>query len=60
MLLKKYLVPILSKIQYFTEDHMIPPDDLWYVAQHLEFNFLNSGDDVFRHGDSGDKFYIIL
>ncbi|KAH9116303.1 hypothetical protein AeMF1_009728 [Aphanomyces euteiches] len=49
----------LGTVKYFV-DAKVPDTSLLDVARHITYASFDAGDFVFRQGDSGDLFYIIL
>ena len=53
------LVPMIMKIQFFKEREM-KHESCVHVAETLQYEFQSKDHEVFKQGDEGDKFYIII
>jgi hypothetical protein len=51
--------PLIKEIKFF-KDREIHGQHLQEICMELKYEHMNRGDFVFRQGDYGDKFYIIL
>jgi len=54
------LNPLLSELKFFKERKPLKHDDLMEVCKQMQYEFMEPREIVFRAGDHGDKFYIIL
>ena len=54
-----YIQKIIKDISFFKQRQM-NHQDLKYLCQELQYDFYYKGENVFRFGDHGSKFYIIL
>ena len=58
---RKYLVPLLQNINLFKQDgNTMKVDEIKYIAEHMKFQFLGPGENVFEYNDFGNLFYIII
>jgi CRP-like cAMP-binding protein len=53
------IVPLIMKIQFFKEREM-KYESCIHVAETLQYEFHLMDHVVFKQGDDGDKFYIII
>lgn len=53
------IVPLIMKIQFFKEREM-KYESCIHVAETLQYEFQLRDHVVFKQGDEGDKFYIII
>ena len=53
------LAPILKEINFFKQRNMMS-QDIAYLCQELQYEYFMKGECVFKYGDHGTKFYIIL
>ena len=58
----KLLIPFFKKVKFFNsnQDEQISNEDLKFISERVFFQFVNGGQTVFKYGDMGDTFYIIL
>lgn len=53
-------MPLLKEFSFFKDRHMMSKRDLSEISNHLKYEFLEAGDTIFKQGDPGDQFYIIM
>lgn len=53
------MVPLMKEIQFF-QKMKIQGQDLVQICQELKHEFYKEGEVVFKQGEYGDKFYVIL
>ena len=53
------IVPMIMKIQFFKEREM-KHENCIHVAETLTYEYQPKDNVVFKQGDEGDKFYIII
>lgn len=53
------IAPILKEINFFKQRNIIS-QDITYLCQELSYEYFTQGECVFKYGEHGAKFYIIL
>jgi CRP-like cAMP-binding protein len=53
------LAPVLKEINFFKSRNMIN-QDIIYLCQELQYEFFTKGETIFKYGEHGNKFYIVL
>lgn len=53
------LMPLLKELKFF-KSKQIEGNDILQVCQEIKYEYMSQGDYVFKFGDTGDKFYVIL
>ena len=53
------IAPIVKEINFFKQRNMMS-QDITYLCQELQYEYFTQGECVFKYGEHGAKFYIIL
>ena len=53
------LMPIVKELKFFLQKQIVG-QDLHEVCHLVKHEYMRAGDHVFKYGDFGDKFYVIL
>ena len=54
------LIPMIKNVSFFKQEDELSNQDLKFIAEKLKFKFIPENNFVFRQGDHGDSFYIII
>lgn len=53
------MTPLIKEINFFKSKNL-QGQDIIQICQELKHEFYYAGEAVFRHGEYGEKFYVIL
>ena len=53
------IAPFVKEVEFFKKRN-IQGNDIVQVCQELKYEYFGKGEAVFKYGDIGDKFYVIL
>ena len=54
------IMPILKVMKFFKDVVKMNEEELFEIAQMMKYRFYEAGQTVFKQGDDGDRFFIIL